>query len=199
MNIFRICLILVLLSLCLQIVPFAVSAQDESIDLPKSGFSGNGTYYVDAYNGYKVLVPAEFKLHSKGASTNWSGLRYKEMGMGMMVNFTPMRDVNPQAMYDINFKSYKKDRNFTDVVPIKVKFGNKVVPGFRVKEVNHMAGNPDMKEPLDHHRWHLFAYANGGAYQLSLSGPFIGFKDNIFQKKFDEVMKSFEIIKITIK
>lgn len=165
----------------------------------KDGFSGKGAFYTDTYNGYKVFIPEEFTLSSKGATTSWMGARYKGNGLGMSVNFTPMTDVSSQAMYDINFKSYKKNRDFTDVVPVKVKYGTKTVPGFRVKEVNHNSGNPDLKEPSDIHRWHLFAYANGGAYQVSVSGPFQGFQENAFQKQYDVVMKTFEIIPMKTK
>ncbi len=161
------------------------------------GFSGQTTVYSDNYNGFKLKIPVEFTLHDKGATTDWIGPQV-DGGVAMIyINAAPLKGVPSQVVYNANFKSKQEDRNYTEVVPVKVKFGNKTVPAFRCKEANHKPGSPDSKAPDDIHRWHLFVFGNEMVYTLGFTGPFSAFQANKLQSAFEPVIQSVELIAIT--
>jgi len=175
----------------LFIYPAALKAQDE---LTASGFSGKSAVYVDDYNGFKLKIPVEFKQDRKGASTAWIGPHIDSSATGIYMNVTEMRDVASQVMYDINLQSKKKDRAFTDVVPLKIKMGSKMVPGFWCREALKKPGSPAEKPGDESHTWFLFAFGNKRCYQCNISARYSAFKANKVQKLYEEVLKSIELV-----
>lgn len=162
--------------------------------LPKEGFSGKCNIYLDDWNGYKMKIPVEFKQNAKGASTNWSGPIADEACISMSVNVTTMTGVSPQALYDINLQSKKKDKAFVDVVPLKVKLGKATVPAFSCKEAPRKPGSSAEKAGDEHHRWFLFVFGNKREYQLTLCAVWSVYKANRVQAVFGEMLKSFELV-----
>jgi len=158
--------------------------------------SGKFSEYVDSYNGYKLKVPVEFQRGDRGATTTWQGPLMDGGSASMYINAAPMKGVPSQTVYEINLKSKKEDRNYTEVVPVKVKFGNKTVPAFRCKESNRRPGSPDMKSPEDIHRWHLFVFGNEMVYTMGFAGPFASFQANKLQTTYDPVIQSVELVPI---
>jgi len=142
-------------------------------------------------------IPVEFTLHDKGATTDWIGPQVDGGGAMIYINAAPLKGVPSQVVYNANFKSKQEDRNYTEVVPVKVKFGNKTVPAFRCKEANHKPGSPDSKAPDDIHRWHLFVFGNEMVYTLGFTGPFSAFQANKLQSAFEPVIQAVELIAIT--
>ena len=160
----------------------------------KKIFSGKFAVHSDDYNGYKVKVPVEFNLNDRGATTNWSGPIVNDFAASMSVNVVEMRDVSSQAIYDANYRSMKKNRDFTEVVPVKVKWGKKTVLAFRCREATYNSGTREEKAGNEHHRWHLYAYGNGRTYQCSVCGAYSAYKEKKLQALFEEILKSFELI-----
>lgn len=160
------------------------------------GFSGNYAEYTDTYNGFKLKIPAEFKLGQRGATTDWQTVPF-DGGVGMIyINAAPLKGVSSKVAYDANFKSKKDDRNYTEVVPVKVKFGNKTAYAFRCKEADHKPGSPEAKEPGDIHRWHLFVFGNEMVYTMGFTGSYAAFKANKLQPTYETVIKSVELVAI---
>lgn len=186
--------LLFLITLALGFMLFGGMSGAEDINLPATGFSGKYTVYTDTYNGYKLKIPEEFKISDTGATTYWTSPLVDEMAGTIAVNVVELKDSSPQVNYDANYSSMKKNRDFTDVVPVKVKFQGKTIPGFRCSEASHRPGSPQKKAPDDIHRWHLYAFGNGRQYQLSCAGAFSAFTAKKFQATYNEVMKSFEAI-----
>jgi hypothetical protein len=160
------------------------------------GFSGNYTDYSDTYNGYKLKVPTEFKLNDKGATTNWTGPLMDGGSASIYINAAPLKGVASKVVYDANFKSKKEDRNYTEVVPVKVNFGGKTAYAFRCKEANHKPGSPEEKGAGDIHRWHLFVFGNEMVYTMGFTGPYASFKGNKLQATYEAVIKSVELVAI---
>ncbi len=160
------------------------------------GFSGNYAEYADTYNGFKLQIPTEFKLKERGATTDWLGPLMDGGSASIYINAAPLKGVPSKVVYEANLKSKKEDRNYTDVVPVQVKYGNKTVYAFRCKEVNHKPGSPEEKAPDDIHRWHLFVFGNEMVYTMGFTGPYASFKANKLQPTYDVVIKSVELIAI---
>jgi len=161
------------------------------------GFSGNYTDYSDTFNGFKLRIPAEFKLNNRGATTDWSTTAIIDGGAASIyINSAPLKGVPSKVVYDANFKSKKEDRNYTEVVPVTVKHGNKTAYAFRCKEANHKPGSPEEKDAGDIHRWHLFVFDNQMVYTMGFTGTYAAFKGNKLQSTFEPVIKSVEIIPI---
>jgi hypothetical protein len=161
------------------------------------GFSGQMSDYADTYNGFKIKIPAEFKLHEKGATTDWTGPLMDEGSATIYINSAPLKGVPSKTAYDINFKSKKEDRNYTDVTPVKVKIGSKTTWAFRCKEATNKPGTPDAKAPSDIHRWHLFVFGNETVYTLGFTGPYASFQSNKLQPTYEQVIKSVELIPLS--
>ncbi|MFN8546203.1 MAG: hypothetical protein U0807_18640 [Candidatus Binatia bacterium] len=160
------------------------------------GFSGQSAEYADSYNGFRLRVPAEFTLHAKGATTDWQTAPMDGMSAGIYVNTTDMPGVSSQVLYNTNLKSYQQKRDYTDVQPVKVKFGDKTALAFRVKEADHQAGSPERKNAGDHHRWHLFVFAQNRFYTWGFTGAFASFEAGRLQPTFEEVIQSVEVIPV---
>jgi hypothetical protein len=171
-----------------------IYCQDEGINLPKEGFSGKFTDYVDEFNGYKMKIPVEYKLKDKGATTFWQSPLVDAQSGTLTANATRMTGVPSQVMYDTNLRSKKEDRNYTEVVPLKVKCGKGAALAFRCKESNFQPGTKDKKKPDDIHRWHLYVFANESQYLFSFDGAFSAFGANKFQPTYEAVIKSIEIL-----
>ncbi len=170
--------------------------QDSTASQDFKGFSGNYTDYSDSYNGFKLKIPTEFKLHERGATTDWTGPLLDNGSASIYINAAPLKGVPSKVVYDANFKSKKEDRNYTEVVPVKVKLGSKTVYAFRCKEADHKPGSPETKASDDIHRWHLFVFGNETVYTMGFTGPFASFKANKLQKTYEDVIKSVELIPI---
>lgn len=168
----------------------ATSARDAE------GFSGEYTEYLDDYNGFKVQIPKEFKLNDKGQSTDWIGPMFNGGATGIYVNAAPLPGVAPQILQQTYKKQYEQDRNYTDVVLTQVRYGNKMVPALRVKEINNRPGTRDLKSPDDIHRWHLFVFGNDRVYTWGFTGIFQDFQENRVQSVYEEVIKSVELVPI---
>jgi hypothetical protein len=161
-----------------------------------SGFSGQFTSYVDTYNGFKLNVPVEFPLHEKGATTDWTGPLLDGGAALIYINATPLKGVPSQVVYNANLKSKQTDRNFTQIVPMKVKLGNTTVLAFRCKESNNRPGTPNLKTPDDIHRWFLFVFGNQTVYTIGFTGPFQSFQTNKLQSTYEAVIRSVELVPI---
>jgi len=161
-----------------------------------SGFSGRFTDYQDSYNGFKLKVPVEFPLHEKGATTDWTGPLLDGGSALIYINATPLKGVPSQVVYNANLQSKQTDRNFTEVVPMKVKLGNTAVLAFRCKESNYRPGTADLKAADDIHRWFLFVFGNESVYTIGLTGPFQSFQTNKLQPTYEAVIKSVELVPI---
>ncbi len=162
-----------------------------------TGFSGSYTDYSDTYNGFKIKVPAEFKLNNRGATTDWSTTSSIDGGVATIyINSAPLKGVASKVVYEANLKSKKEDRNYTEVVPVTVKHGNKTAYAFRCKEANHQPGSPAEKGPGDIHRWHVFVFDNQTVYTMGFTGTYAAFKGNKLQSTFETVIKSVEMIPI---
>ena len=105
-----------------------------------------------------------------------------------------MKGVPSKTLYDINLKSKQGDRNYTDVVPVKVRFGNGTVLAFRCKEARNRPGSRDEKAPDDQHRWHLFIFGNDRFYTCGFTGMYASFKANRLQATYEQVMGSVELV-----
>jgi len=160
------------------------------------GFSGKYTVYKNVDGKYQINVPEEFKLKNEGYTTDWDGPLIDSMACSMSVNWVDMAGVSSDTLYSINLKSYKEKKGeYTDVQPVKVKWGKKTALAFRVKEVTHKPGQMSKeKDPNDHHRWHLFIFGNGKSYTLGFAANYAAFKGNKVQKMFEEVIKSVELL-----
>lgn len=124
-----------------------------------NGFSSNYTDYSDTYNGFKIKVPAEFKLNNRGATIDWSTTTAIDGGVATIyINSAPLKRVASKVVYETNLKSKKEDRNYTEVVPVKVRYGHKTAYAFHCKEASHKPGSPEEKEANDIHCWHLFVF-----------------------------------------
>lgn len=165
-------------------------------DTPQSfkGFSGQYSDYIDTYNGFKIKIPAEFNLTDKGLTTTWNGPLLDDGSALIYINAAPLKGVPSKTAYDINLKSKKEDRNYTEVVPITVKIGNKTAYAFRFKEASNKPGTPDAKSPTDIHRWHLMVFGNETVYTLGFTGPFASFQTNKLQTTYNDVIKSVELV-----
>lgn len=112
-----------------------------------SYFSGKTTPFTDTYNGWKVAVPAELTLQGKGSSTHFEGPNLIGGAVSIHVNATLMKGVPSVTMFQVNIKSKKDDRNYTNVVALPtVKFGRKAVYAFRCSEADHKPGMADPKD-----------------------------------------------------
>lgn len=160
------------------------------------GFSGKSATYLDDYNGFRIDVPTEFSLGEKGQTTNWTGPIMDEGAVGIYVNAAPLPGVSPAMLQDTYKQQYEADRFYTDVVATQVKYGNKMVPALRVKEVNNQRGTRDMKQPGDHHRWHLFVFGNERVYTFGFTGMFQTFEDNEVQGVYEKAIASVELVPI---
>lgn len=161
------------------------------------GFSGQYSDYVDTFNGFKLKVPTEFTLHDKGMTTDWTGPLLDGGAATIYINAAPLKGVPSATVYSINLKSKKEDRNYTEIVPMKVKIGNKIAPAFRCKESKNKPGTPDLKAADDIHRWHLFVFANQTVYTMGFTGPFASFQSNKLQSMYEDVIKSVEIVPVS--
>ncbi len=167
---------------------------DTSTPQSFKGFSGQYTEYADTYNGFKIKIPVEFNLTDKGMTTTWNGPLMDDGSALIYINAAPLKGVASKTAYEINLKSKKEDRNYVEVVPMKVKMGNTTAYAFRCKEAPNKPGTPDAKAPTDHHRWHLMVFGNETVYTLGFTGPFASFQSNKLQATYDEVIKSVELI-----
>lgn len=160
------------------------------------GFSGKSSTYKNVDGKYQINIPEEFKLNAEGYTTDWVGPVIDSMDCAISVNWVDMPGVSSDTLYSINLKSYKEKKGeYTDIQPIKVKWGKKTAPAFRVKEVTHKPGlSSKEKDPNDHHRWHLFIFGNGKSYTLGFTANHAAFKGNKVQKMFEEVIKSVELL-----
>ncbi|MDX2228913.1 MAG: hypothetical protein NW220_04720 [Leptolyngbyaceae cyanobacterium bins.349] len=165
-----------------------------SNDTSFKGFSGQYSEYADTYNGFKIKVPAEFNLTDKGMTTNWNGPLMDGGSALIYINAAPLKGVPSKTAYEINLKSKKEDRNYTEVVPVTVKMGNKTAYAFRCKEAPNKPGTPDTKAPTDHHRWHLMVFGNETVYTLGFTGPFASFQSNKLQPTYETVINSVELM-----
>ncbi len=160
------------------------------------GFSGKSATYLDDYNGFRIDVPTEFSLGEKGQTTNWLGPILDEGAVGIYVNAAPLPGVSPTMLQSSYKQQYEADRSYTDVVATQVKYGNKMVPALRVKEANNQQGTRDMKNPDDHHRWHLFVFGNERVYTFGFTGMFQTFQDNEVQGVYEKAIASVELVPI---
>ena len=160
------------------------------------GFSGEYAEYLDDYNGFKVQIPEEFKLNNKGQSTNWIGPMFNGSATGIYVNAAPLPSVDPQMLQQTYKKQYEQDRNYTEVVLTQVRYGNKMVPALRVREINNRPGTRDLKSPDDIHRWHLFVFGNERVYTWGFTGIFQDFQENRVQGVYEYIIESVELVPI---
>ncbi len=160
----------------------------------RGAFSGQVSEYSDTYNGFRLKIPAEFQLHEKGATTDWIGPILDGGSGTIYINVVEMKGVPSKTLYDINLKSKQGDRNYTDVVPVKVRFGNGTVLAFRCREARNRPGSPDEKAPDDQHRWHLFIFGNDRFYTCGFTGMYASFKANRLQATYEQVLGSVELI-----
>jgi len=158
------------------------------------GFSGQKTQYVDDYNGFKIKVPVEFSLHEKGLTTDWTGPILDGGAASFFVNVVEMKGVPSKTLYDINLKSYKEKREYTDVTPVRVKFGRETALAFRCKEADNTPGTRDLKAADDIHRWHLFIFGNQKFFTCGFAGMFASFRSKKVQAVFEEIIQSVELI-----
>lgn len=173
------------------------ASNDSTTPQSFKGFSGQSTEYVDTYNGFKMKIPVEFSLGDKGMTTTWNGPLMDGGSASIYINAAPMKGVPSKTVYEINLKSKKEDRNYTEVVPVTVKMGNKTAYAFRCKEAPNKPGTPDAKAPTDHHRWHLMVFANEMVYTLGFTGPFESFQTQKLQATYENVIKSVELIPLS--
>lgn len=157
-------------------------------------FSGEGTDYEDRYNGFKIRIPQEFELQEKGATTNWIGPIIEDGAAGIYINTVEMAGVPSEILYNSNLQAYQNNRNYTDVVPVTVKFGDETVFAFRCKEAKNKPGTADSKSADDIHRWHLFVFGNNRFYTLGFTGMFSAFESNTLPPVFEKVIESVELI-----
>lgn len=169
---------------------------DQSKEEEFKGFSGKFSTYKHQDGKYQINIPEEFKLDSEGYTTYWTGPLIYKMACSISVNFVDMPSVSSETLYNINLKSYKEKKGeYTDIQPVKVKWGKKTAFAFRVKEVNHKPGMSSKEKELnDIHRWHLFVFGNGKFYTLGFSANYEAFKKNKVQEMFEKVIKSVELL-----
>ena len=162
-------------------------------DSPLTAMVAHGAYQ-DTYNGFKIGIPAEFELQEKGATTNWIGPMMAGGVAGIYINTVEMKGVPSEVLYNGNLQSYQNNRNYTDVVPVPVKLGDRTVFAFRCKEADNKPGTADKKSGDDIHRWHLFVFGNDRFYTMGFTGMFAAFEDDELPAIFEEVIKSVELI-----
>jgi hypothetical protein len=162
-----------------------------------NGFSGQSANYADSSNGFKINIPAEFKLVDKGMTTNWIGPLMDGGATLISINAAPLKGVPSKTVYEMNLKSKKSDRTVTDVAPVTVKMGGKTAYALRWKESSKKPGTADTKAPTDIHRWHLLVFGNETVYTLGFTGPFASFQSNKLQATYEQVIKSVELIPVS--
>lgn len=158
-------------------------------------FSGKLAPYEDTYNGFKLMLPTEFQVGTKGATTDFNGPQVDGFATLVYINTVEMPGVPAKVLYDTNLQSKKQDRNYTDVKPLKVKSAVKgEVYAFTCSEANHAAGSPEEKKADDHHRWHLFVFGNGRFYTCGFTGSYAAFQAQQLQPTYTKIIQSFELI-----
>lgn len=178
--------------------PTAQPTEEKPAEQPKDefkGFSGKYETYKHQDGKYQINIPVEFKLHEEGLTTDWTSPLIEKMACSIYINYVDMPGVSPETLYNVNLNSYKeKKKEYTDIQPVKVKWGKKTALAFRAKEVTNKPGTSNEKDPTDHHRWHLFVFGNGKFYTLGFTANYAAFKANKVQAMFEEVIKSFELL-----
>ncbi len=159
--------------------------------------ASGATEYLDDFNGFKLKVPPGFKLDSKGLTTTW--IRMPSGGSGaatIYVNAAELKGVSSQVLYNAHLQQYKNNSSYTEVVPMKVKFGKKAALALRVKEINNVPGTRDQKGPEEIHRWHLFVFGNQRTYTWGFTGSFSDFQNGSLPAIYEDVIKSVELVTI---
>ena len=139
-------------------------------EAPPKPFAGELQTYEDSLNGYRLQMPVEFTLKTKGYSTDWQGPALEGGITSLYVNVTPMPGVHPMALYEGVIRSKKADRALTDIKPVKfpMKLKGKPVYGFTCREADIDPGTGQPKADGDYYRYHLFVWGNERAFQLTL-------------------------------
>jgi len=179
--------------LLLLLLSAAVLAQDS-----KPPFSGELQTYEDSLNGYRLQMPVEFTLKTKGYSTDWEGPSLNGGVTSLFVNVTPMPGVHPMAVYEGVIRSKKTDRSLTDIKPVKfpMKLKGKPVYGFTCREADIDPGTGQPKADGDHYRYHLFVWGNERAFQLTLGTNVAAHKTGTdVNPVWEKVWKSFTPLK----
>jgi len=175
-------------------------ADDTTDQTTFQGFSGQTTDYVDSYHGFKIKIPIEFQLTTKGDTMIWTGPMVDGLATTISINTTVMRGVPSKAIYIANLKSKKDDRDITGVVPMGVPIlihdKKKKALAFRCKEAEHKPGTPDKKDAGDIHRWYLYMFGNERSYTCGFTGTYQAFEENKLQSTYDAVIKSIELIPV---
>ena len=172
-----------------------------------SGFSGGAQNYTDSFNGFKLKIPNEFQIQTKGATTNWggpllvgtdaSGEEFTGGGL-ISVNTIEWSAGNPVVACNATVSQYKNDRFYpNDKISSKqVKFGNIPATVVFFEESIYQRGTRDEKNPDDHHRLHFQVCGNGRIYN-GLLGYYYGFfkrNDVDVRAVFEAVRDSFELV-----
>lgn len=160
-------------------------------------FSGKTSVVTDTFNGYKIAIPEEFKAGTKGATSDWEAAPIDGGAPTISINVVEMKGVPSKILYDTNFKRYKEDRNYTEVVPVTtVKLNGKSVLAFRCKEADHKAGSNDPKADDEIHRWHLFVFGNDRDFTCGFTGMVASFKAKKLQGIFEKSIASMQLISV---
>ncbi|MEB3355856.1 MAG: hypothetical protein VKK04_03965 [Synechococcales bacterium] len=161
-----------------------------------TGFSGEFTNYLDDYNGFRLNVPVEFALNQQGQTTDWIGPIINDGAVMIYVNAAPLPGVDPQTLQQTYRQQYEANRDYTDVEPTTVPYGDGTVPALRVREANNRPGSRDEKAANDLHRWHLFVFGNQRVYTWGFTGMYQTFQENHVQALYEEVVSSVELVPI---
>ncbi|MEW6279129.1 MAG: hypothetical protein AB1758_10925 [Candidatus Eremiobacterota bacterium] len=172
-----------LLAAVLAVTGYALAA-----DAPL--FSGKTQAVADAQNGYKLVLPVEFKQEATGLAAWWSGPLVAGGGASVHVNVIPWKGTPLQTIYEANLKSYKENKGYTEVTPIKVKGA---IGALTFKETGTVQGTQSPKGGGEIHRWHLMAFGNERQYNVLFGGTYQGFKEGTLPPIYKAIIASFEL------
>lgn len=162
--------------------------------LSQALFSGQTSAYSDAAQGFKVDIPIEFNQTMQGINTHWHGPMTDGIATTITVNAAPLPGVPADVVYNANLNAKKNDPAYTEIVPMRVKFGNSTAPALRFKEVNTDRATGTQKADEEIHRWHLLVFGNEKLYTWGFTGSFKAFEDNILPPVFEQAINSVNLM-----
>lgn len=155
--------------------------------LAQGVLSGEYTAYENPQLGFKVKLPAEFKVNTEGPVTMWDGpVVVGSIVTSSSVNVVHMPGVAPQVMYDANVNSHKNNPAYAEITPIKVKGG--AIDALLIKE------SDKGKDDDSIHRWHVVAWANDRQYLWGFAGNLGAFKKPEVIKAYETMIGSIELV-----
>lgn len=155
-------------------------------------FSGKYREYGDDQRNFRIKVPVEFTISSKGMFTVWSGKVHNYDGT-IMVSVVEMPGQTAKEMYDRQFNAAKMSSTLCEVNPLTIESAGGAVLGYQCKDTESIGPSAAVKPFKERHSWYTYIFLDNWQYLCQASGPFSAFKSGVFPPVYQEVLKSFAI------